>query len=1112
MTLNQGEDTLSVEFKRLEQINADLDVLIDEEEHRKIEEILILNPKIKKPCCGSFYHIHCSVTKRAKKAWKTALMPVKNDGVPIVSVNGLDLQSENEIHKYWSHLMYAKLLRAKVMWRGTDCYFNRLNDVVAYLERNLPPLSDDSDNTQQLTKLHVLYLIELSECGLAEESLGFAERARRVLLNSPALDTQFKDFYDLYARYNLGVAHFHMGRHRAAVLEFNYIIYKLKKLTGNNSKGNTYFGGRTDNNLLYYPAITYRADIQLKLQLAYHALDTAYEHIESRSEDVSEYRKVKLELIKIQAYQIIDRLDLSARGLKAIFKALFKEEFGGDLCPKGDIPPAPIIPDVKRTRGKQNVESRFVGLLIDQHLNFLNDLAESKTKEEAREWSRSYDQYLNELKKAIVDNAYSWFKFQHPNRKGFAEQWAEYLGWLAENNQEQKARELYNNKRMGNKFLKSTPREAAESEGNSPNIIDCALCRDETLDLQRLPPEHYNDFRDNVWKFFETCGGSKKTYQKHRRSFFLRLMQLEMKRDDLRINDLELRYKINRSPSCPMVKNGSRRLPCWDNNHIDARGFYGVLRCHECKKYRNGHNSDGEDRQSASVNYDENHSAADYEKIMSDWEKSFYEQLEEPSYHAECEDGVYFLGLRRWNSSSPAKGFSLGGGYFIYQIRSKQVTLGIAIDPGFDFMRNLFHAGFSLRDIDIVLISHAHVDHLRDYESIVNLLFELKKQTNKKKRIHTLMTLGIYRRLEYIIESPTFRDFIEPYVIDIEKEVNDDFFEKSSTKFDFEVLSDQKQLRSRQQRVRPKLPGDTGPGTSLIIRPTRAYHQDYSDYSDSFGYLVEFNPSDSKKIVIGYTGDTKWVESMLDDPLKTIKKKDSKPFRDRKIEIIDQYKDTDALIVHIGSLIDKEKNKGEKDEEKRYSFDFYAPGDENKCEKLIRNKNHPYLIGLLRLLSNFSSTNNGVTRNRLILLSEFGEELRGGIRVDLVKRLQKTFGQADLTFVPVDVGINIHLRNKSSQSGLAQIETNDFRILCTQCNRFVNISKKVDTNNKIPATINEPASAGKGKIQLSVDFQTYGVDEGLYCICDTCRKALSNDVVQDRLRRLSEVGYEFHSR
>ena len=169
------------------------------------------------------------------------------------------------------------------------------------------------------------------------------------------------------------------------------------------------------------------------------------------------------------------------------------------------------------------------------------------------------------------------------------------------------------------------------------------------------------------------------------------------------------------------------------------------------------------------------------------------------------------------------------------------------------------------------------------------------------------MTLGVYRRLEYIIESPTFRDFIEPYVIDIEKEVNDDFFEKSSTQFNFEVLSEQKTLRSRQQRVRPKLPGDTSSGTSLIIRPTRAYHQDYSDYSDSFGYLVEFNPNDSKKIVIGYTGDTKWVESTLDDPLKTIKKNGKRPLRDRPVEIIDQYKDTNALIVHMGSLIDKEK-------------------------------------------------------------------------------------------------------------------------------------------------------------------------------------------------------------
>ncbi|GAG92357.1 unnamed protein product [marine sediment metagenome] len=95
------------------------------------------------------------------------------------------------------------------------------------------------------------------------------------------------------------------------------------------------------------------------------------------------------------------------------------------------------------------------------------------------------------------------------------------------------------------------------------------------------------------------------------------------------------------------------------------------------------------------------------------------------------------------------------------------VDMGIAIDPGFDFVRNLFHMGFSLYDIDIVLISHAHLDHIRDFESIVLLLNELKVREGKKRRIHMILTLGAYRRLEHIVEDPTFRYFIEPYIIDI---------------------------------------------------------------------------------------------------------------------------------------------------------------------------------------------------------------------------------------------------------------------------------------------------------------------------------------------------------
>ena len=44
-----------------------------------------------------------------------------------------------------------------------------------------------------------------------------------------------------------------------------------------------------------------------------------------------------------------------------------------------------------------------------------------------------------------------------------------------------------------------------------------------------------------------------------------------------------------------------------------------------------------------------------YERVMEEWEGRFLRFLDSPSNHESQQPGVYFLGLQRWNSSSPAE-------------------------------------------------------------------------------------------------------------------------------------------------------------------------------------------------------------------------------------------------------------------------------------------------------------------------------------------------------------------------------------------------------------------------------------------------------------------------
>jgi hypothetical protein len=48
--------------------------------------------------------------------------------------------------------------------------------------------------------------------------------------------------------------------------------------------------------------------------------------------------------------------------------------------------------------------------------------------------------------------------------------------------------------------------------------------------------------------------------------------------------------------------------------------------------------------------------------------------------------------------------------------------IGIVVDPGPDFIENLYRTDFSLSDIDMIIVTHDHVDHLNSLESLLSLM------------------------------------------------------------------------------------------------------------------------------------------------------------------------------------------------------------------------------------------------------------------------------------------------------------------------------------------------------------------------------------------------------
>jgi tetratricopeptide (TPR) repeat protein len=125
------------------------------------------------------------------------------------------------------------------------------------------------------------------------------------------------------------------------------------------------------------------------------------------------------------------------------------------------------------------------------------------------------------------------------------------------------------------------------------------------------------------------------------------------------------------------------------------------------------------------------------------------------------DDAVYLKTLRRWSSFTPSlpRPASLskrGGGYFLITkvpgIDGKCQRKGIVIDPGFDFVRNLYIEGHSLQDIDAIMVTHNHIDHTADIDPCLSLIWYLTNLIEKKP-IDLFLSQGVAQRYSFYLRE-----------------------------------------------------------------------------------------------------------------------------------------------------------------------------------------------------------------------------------------------------------------------------------------------------------------------------------------------------------------------
>jgi len=980
-------------FKALEILNAKIEVWIDEEQFSRVYKALTFDRDTPVYDCienvKRIFSKDDDLTDKEKENLFSYFEKLINfDPSKYIKIIDPDTHHRfsEEQTSALNALFVTKYLRALIMEDGTDESAEYLDHLIPYLYRQLPyqfPSKDEDIIVQQL------YFQELSACGRpGHESLGYAIRAEELIKNKYK-DARFV-LYSLWAKLNKGIGYYHSQQMKLAALSLNEIIKELKEPKNLVGHVDSYWSADDVNNiwspLIYEPAILFKAEVQQELQFSYHVMQTL-----GLLKDRKKERRILLEAL---AYKDMGRLE--------DFETKITELWGEKAF--DGVNSVIEIYSKWQVGAKNNLSTQCIGILVDYYLEKITKKEQSDIKE--------IETFTNFLESYFDRPEWSKLRLgrKKSERMGFYQQAARYLAWL-----------VYPPKNLDEKHCLELAKQMFEKFKDSF----------EKLDLGSFKAYEYDRYTDSIEKFFRSNLG--KSFKHESQNFSSKVKKFESGRN------LMFQYKKAEREHWEEVlgvwdeiKNNNECKLCLPNK-ISGKNISAVIpECPQLKPSRKS--GDQKDQESEDFLL----RGEDYLAIINEQRDKFHTYIDNRSQHPGQEKSINFIGLQRWNSSTPAIALSLGGGYFIYQTDDKgTVELGIAIDPGFNFLENLFSMGFTLSDIDFILITHGHADHIRDFEPIIDLLHFMRKERtdktdrSKDKKVYVILSLGVYDRLKRTISDTSYREYLsDTYIIDIDKEIEDGIKEGKSDalpQFGFKREGD-KWIGSETLNLS---------SSDLIVKPTWAYHDDKTKISDSYGFILQFPPSNGD-FRLGYTGDTKWVENAHK-----------------------QYDDCQTIIIHLGSLIKRSK-----------TFNYYD--NPMRCRELIADEGHPYLFGLLRYMTAIADSRPvDSSGKRLILLSEFGEELKGKIRIDLTKRLSEVYKEK-LMVLPVDVGLNIRLTTMPKNKGQG--------VKCVGCEKFVDVK--------------------------DIDFEAFGhgYDEALFFFCRTCLRSKPRNIIDETMKRICEFG------
>jgi glyoxylase-like metal-dependent hydrolase (beta-lactamase superfamily II)/tetratricopeptide (TPR) repeat protein len=267
-----------------------------------------------------------------------------------------------------------------------------------------------------------------------------------------------------------------------------------------------------------------------------------------------------------------------------------------------------------------------------------------------------------------------------------------------------------------------------------------------------------------------------------------------------------------------------------------------------------------------------------------------------------------FVCLRRYSSFFPflprPAAFRASGGGYLVQVHEPELegSFGIAVDPGPDFIENLYACGYSIADVHMIILTHDHADHIASVDALLALMGirrGLGDDTFDQEEEKCLAIIGnesVRRRYEH---------FGEPHPVKLKKGTEEPAPRKDAVRvFEFNDIARITRFDGQDRLDAIDEAEIVLDPVRLRIEPVRTWGHTDANGFPSQGFLLRSGPEGQEASIL-FSGDT-GVPRQGEDELPSEREARKRQYARGRKSLLGAVDDADIVVAHLSAVPLKE--------------------------------------------------------------------------------------------------------------------------------------------------------------------------------------------------------------